>query len=79
MLKSIHSDEGLRLANWLKEQREAKGLTIRALAAELEVPHSFVGKVEQRERRLDVFEYLQYCEVLGVSPIDGLRVIDPSL
>lgn len=79
MLKSIHSDEGLRLANWLKEQREAKGLTIRALAAELEVPHSFVGKVEQRERRLDVFEYLQYCEALGVSPIDGLREIDPNL
>jgi transcriptional regulator with XRE-family HTH domain len=79
MLTSIHSEEWVKLAKWLREQREAKGLTMRDLAAKLEVPHSFVGKIEQRERRLDVVEYLIYCEALEVSPMDGLRAIRPSL
>ena len=79
MLTSIHSEEWLRLADWLRSQREAQSLSMRDLAARLEVPHSFVGKVEQRERRLDVVEYLIYCQALGVSPMDGLKVADPSL
>ncbi len=77
MLTSIHSEEWVRLATWLREQREAEGLTMRELAAKLEVPHSFVGKVEQRERRLDVVEYLIYCEALNVSPLDGMLVARP--
>ena len=47
---------------------------MRDLAATMGVAHSFIGKVEQQERRLDVIEYLQYCEALGVSPLDGLKV-----
>lgn len=52
---------------------------MRDLAAKMDVAHSFVGKVEQRERRLDVIEYLQYCEALGVSPIDGLKATSKKL
>ena len=48
---------------------------MRDLAIKLEAPHSFVGKTEQGERRLDVVEYIQYCEALNVSPEEGLRVI----
>lgn len=49
---------------------------MRELATKLGMPHSFVGKVEQQERRLDVVEYIQYCEAIGVSPIDGLKIIN---
>ena len=52
---------------------------MRDLAKKLNTPHSFVGKTEQGERRLDVIEYLRYCNALGVSPIEGLKVIDPSI
>ena len=79
MLTSIHSEEWVRLATWLRERREAEGLTMRELAARLEVPHSFVGKVEQRERRLDVVEYLIYCEALNVSPLEGMSVVRPQV
>lgn len=52
---------------------------MRDLAIRLDVPHSFIGKIEQGERRLDVVEYLQYCDILDVSPFDGLKVINPEL
>ena len=52
---------------------------MRDLAKRLNVPHSFVGKVEQHERRLDVVEYVQYCEALKISPIKGLSIVDPTI
>jgi hypothetical protein len=52
---------------------------MRELAARLEAPHSLIGKVEQGERRLDVVEFLQYCEALKASPICGLEKIWPKL
>lgn len=79
MYKSLHSQEHARLIEWLKQQRQQKGLSMRDLAIRLDVPHSFIGKIEQGERRLDVVEYLQYCDILDVSPFDGLKVINPEL
>ena len=52
---------------------------MRELAAKIDTTHSFVGKVEQRERKLDVIEFLQYCEALDVSPIEGLKVVSKNL
>jgi len=43
-----------KLTGWLKTQREAQGLSMRDLAEKMDIPHSFIGKVEQRERKLDV-------------------------
>ena len=75
MLKSLYSSQNIRLLAWLKKERTNQGLTMRALAAKLEVPHSFIGKVEQGERRLDVIEYIQYCQALKISPEAGIRAV----
>jgi len=63
------------LISWLKDARKAQGLTMRDLAKKLEVPHSFVGKVEQCERRIDVIEYIAYCRALNLSPTAGIDKI----
>lgn len=76
MYKSLNTPEHQRLLTWLKKQREQQGLSMRELAEKLSVPHSFVGKVEQGERRLDVIEFVRYCKALGVSPSGGLSEID---
>lgn len=73
MSSSLHSPEYKKLTDWLKKQREAKRLTMRDLGKRMGVSHSFVGKVEQQERRLDLVEYLHYCEAMGVDPIEGIR------
>ncbi len=51
---------------------------MRELSDKLGVPHSFVGKVEQGERRIDVVEFIQYCEALDVSPVQGLEAVNPK-
>lgn len=38
-------------------------------------PHSFIYKVEQGERRLDVVEYIWYCTALGVDPHTGIDAV----
>ncbi len=78
MKKSIHSTEYQILTNWLKTARETQGLTMRELALKLDVSHSFIGKVEQCERRIDVVEYIDYCKALNLSPLDGLKLLIPN-
>lgn len=79
MQKTLHSKDYKKLTSWLKAQRASQGLTMRELAMKMGVTHSFIGKVEQGERRLDVIEYLSYCDVLGVSPSAGLRVVSKNI
>ena len=72
MQKSIHTQEYKELIAWLKENREKQGLTMRELADKLDVSHSWVGKVEQLERRLDVYEYVRLCKSLDIDPKKGV-------
>jgi transcriptional regulator with XRE-family HTH domain len=75
MRKTIYTGEYQALVLWLRAQRVARGMTMRDLAVILEVPHSFIGKVETRERRIDLIEFVAICRVLSVSPHDGLNVV----
>ena len=75
MIKTISSPKYRKLVLWLKNNRKEQSLSMRALADKLDVPHSFVQKIETMERRLDVMEYIDYCEALGIDPKDGLDLI----
>jgi len=75
MLKSISSEKYRNLLKWLKDARCNQDLSMRDLGSLLNLPHSFVGKIETGERRLDVYEYVQYCQVLGISTEEGLEIL----
>ncbi|KQX03229.1 DNA-binding protein [Acinetobacter sp. Root1280] len=79
MTASINTKEMQALTNWLKQARQDQNFSMRALAERMDKPHSFVQKVEQGERRLDVVEYVWYCRKLGVNPQDGLLLIEQML
>lgn len=74
--KTLYSQESVRLAGWLRQQRENSGMTIRQLAEKLGWHYSIVGKIEQGERRIDVVEYLAYCSALGANPKAGLDKVN---
>ena len=75
MIKSIASKRYLSLVHWLKASRLEQGLTMRELGKLIGRPHQFIGKVESAERRLDVYEYVQYCSALNVNPEEGLAYL----
>ncbi|MCU4541198.1 helix-turn-helix domain-containing protein [Acinetobacter bereziniae] len=73
---SIHSPEYIWLRQLFIKRREELGLSQRALAARLDVVYSFVGKVETGDRRLDVFEFVAYCEALELDVVEIIKKID---
>lgn len=75
MSKSVSSDENKVLTTWLKEKRKEKGFTMRTFSEVIKTPHSFIGKVENQERRLDVVEFVRYCKALDVDPMEGLKLV----
>jgi transcriptional regulator with XRE-family HTH domain len=60
-------------------KRHAAGLTQRDLAARLGKPPSFVGKLESRERRLDLIEFIAIARALGLSAPDLMLELDDKL
>ncbi|ANG65133.1 hypothetical protein A8C75_06690 [Marinobacterium aestuarii] len=75
MIKTINNTRYDDLIRWLRCAREEAGLTTRELAARLDEPFQFVSKVELGQRKLNVYEYVQYCEALGLNPGDGLVLL----
>ena len=63
------------LASQLKEDRTTERYTMRQLSSLLDVPHSFIGKIEQQGRRLDVGEFILYCRAMGKDPVAMLQTV----
>jgi len=78
-MKSLYTPAYQALLAWLRRRRTAEGLTLRDVGARLGLPHSWVGKVETGERRLDVTEYVRLCRAIGAEPGEGLTAIEAAL
>jgi len=59
----------------IKEAREAAGLSQRALADKLERSGSFIWKLETHEHRVDVLEFVEIAEAVGIDPTELLKRI----
>jgi len=66
--KTLRSRGHQTLIQILIEAREKAGMTQRDLAARIKRPHSFVGRMEGGERRVDVIEFIEIAKVLGADP-----------
>ena len=66
--KTLRSKGHRALIDILVESREQAGLTQRDLAARLKRPHSFIGRIEAGERRVDVIEFIEIARVMGLDP-----------
>ena len=75
MKKTVFTKEYKELINWLRSERISQGLTMRQLAEKLGVVHSYVGRIETFERRLDVWEYVLYCRALNLDPKKGMDLL----
>lgn len=72
MIKHINDSRYKALIEWLKTARKEQGLTVRDLGELLGEPHQLVVRIETCERKLNVFEYVQYCDALKLDASVGL-------
>ena len=70
--KTIYSPEYDRIVALLREIREAAGLSQASLAKQLQRPRTFVTKCELGERRIDLLEWLRFCQACQVEPAEFL-------
>lgn len=66
-MKSIHTDDYIIIVSTMRNIRKELNITQDDLAQRLNVQQSFVSKVENCERRLDVIEFLSWIDALGIS------------
>jgi transcriptional regulator with XRE-family HTH domain len=79
VLKSIHSKEYKLLLSLIVAARKRAQISQFAVAKSLGKPQSFMAKVENGERRLDVVEFLRLCRLLRADPYAMLRDVEMSL
>jgi transcriptional regulator with XRE-family HTH domain len=51
-------------------------MTQQQLADKLSRPQSFVSKIENADRRLDVIEFIEVCRLLGADPYALLKQVE---
>ncbi len=75
MTKSVFTTRYDQFRQLLTEERKTAGLTQVDLAQRLKRPQSFVSKFERGERRLDVVEFLDIAEAVGIDPYKFLAKV----
>lgn len=75
-MSSIHDPRYQKLIRALIVIRETKKVTQVELATSLKKPQSYVAKVENLDRRLDVIELHDWLNVLGLGIIDLITQSD---
>ncbi len=68
MTNSTHTDEYQAFAAILKQARLDAKLTQQEVADRLGKPQSYVAKLENSERRIDVVEFIQLAKAMGIDP-----------
>lgn len=67
-MKSIHDPRYIQFIELLIRSRETAQVTQTELASRLSKPQSFVAKVENLDRRIDIVELADWLQALGIEP-----------
>lgn len=59
--------------------RKRLGLSQRDLAERIDKPRSFISKIESRERRVDIVEFIVLARAMGIAPGDLISELAQGL
>ena len=71
--EKVTTPTNVAIARQLTLYRQARGLSQRTLTHQMGAPTSFVSKCEQQGRRIILGEFLLYCAVLEVNPVEFIK------
>ena len=75
MSKSLRTPRYNEFRSILIDARVKKGVTQAELGNKLNKPQSYISKYESGERRLDVIEFIDIANALGVNPTDVIKLL----
>lgn len=74
-MKTIYKIRYQYIINHLIHIRKTKKITQQQIANKLNKPQSYIAKIERCERKVDILEFIEICEVMNINPIDVLQDI----
>ncbi|HMU88428.1 MAG TPA: helix-turn-helix transcriptional regulator [Agitococcus sp.] len=77
MVKTIYQESYQAFIKQLVLARKASGLTQMQVAEKLSKPQSYIAKVEGADRKLDVMEFVELCEVIHQDPSELIKLLKP--
>ena len=63
----------------MKQKREEKGMSLREVGEAMNRHHSVIGKMEQNRQKIDLYEFIRYCNAVGANPHEGLDAMISSI
>lgn len=79
MDKTLFTEKYQTFLSLLKELRINANLTQGDVAEALDETQSFISKCERGERRIDVIELRQFCQVIGISLPEFSQLLEEAL
>lgn len=79
MQKSIHQTRYHIMIALLRQKRELAGITQIQLSNKLGVSQTIISKIETCERRIDVIELIDICNVINVSFVDFFNELNKKI
>lgn len=73
MASSVHNPNYKIFCRLIIDYRQQQSMTQIQLAKKLKRPQSFVSKYENGERRIDLIEFMEIAEALGIDPLKFIR------
>ncbi len=73
--EAVYSEKRLVFRKRLISKRQSLNLSQKGLADKLGVHHSMIGKIEIGDRRLEVLEFINYCQALEINPCEIIKLI----
>ena len=75
MTRSVFNSAYQEMLRLLTSGRKARGLTQVELAKRLKRPQSYVSKVENGDRRIDMLELIEICHAMHIDPLAIMKAV----
>ena len=74
--KSAFEEQYIEIIERLILRRRKLNMTQTDLATSYGEDQSFISRIERRQRRLDVYEFVRFCHILKCEPAEILNGIE---
>jgi transcriptional regulator with XRE-family HTH domain len=74
--KSAFETEYIEIIDRLIARRKALGISQVELATSYGEDQTFISRIERKQRRMDVWEFVRFCRILEIEPGDVLANLE---